>query len=445
MRYLLNLAYLSLLLVAAPWLIWAAIRHGKYRQGLPQKLLGLVPRLDQTGSLRIWLHAVSVGEVNLLKPILHRLICAHPDAEIVISTTTKTGFELASRQFDKHTVFYFPLDFSWAVRTAISRLNPDLLVLVELELWPNLLMEAERCRVPVAIVNGRLSDRSTRGYLKLGVLTRRWFSSVHLVAAQSQTCALRFQQIGVPKERVRFVGSIKFDGANSDRSNSRTTEFRRLAAIEDDDVVFLAGSTQHPEEKLVLAAWQNLVSEFPKLRLILVPRHPERYGEVARMLDVACVDWKARTSMSSGDRHASPVILVDTVGELGAWWGVADIGFVGGSLGSRGGQNMIEPTAYGVATCFGSNTRNFRDVVQLLLNSDAAVVIHDGTELECFVRRCVANPEFRTEIGTRARRLVSQQRGAADRTVDLLTELIHATRQAPAKSDQQHRAKRKPA
>ena len=443
MRYLLNLAYLSLLLVAAPWLIWAAIRHGKYRQGLPQKLLGWVPSLDQTASPRIWLHAVSVGEVNLLRPILHRLICANPDAEIVISTTTQTGFELASRQFDQHAVFYCPLDFSWAVRTAISRLKPDLLVLVELELWPNLLMQAERCGIPVAIVNGRLSDRSTRGYLKLGALTRRWFSSIRLVAAQSQTCASRFQLIGVPEEKVRFVGSIKFDGAQTDRANSRTSELRKLAAIEGDDVVFLAGSTQQPEEALALAAWQNLVSDFPKLRLILVPRHPERYSEVARMLDASGIPWQARTSMSKGSCSASPVILVDTVGELGAWWGTADIGFVGGSLGSRGGQNMIEPTAYGVATCFGPNTRNFRDVVQLLLNSNAAVVIQDGTELEQFVRTCASNLEFRTELGMRARRLVAQQRGAADRTVELLTELIQTTPKVAAAIDGQ--PARKPA
>lgn len=420
MRYLLNCIYTLLLFFALPILLYRAIRHGKYRDGLEQKLLGRVPEFSPT-SQRIWIHAVSVGEVNLLRPLIRRLLRSRPACEIVISTTTKTGFELARKKYDSHTTFWCPIDFSWAVSNAFDRVKPDMLVLAELELWPNLLAEAKRRDVPVAIINGRLSDRSTKGYLRVSRLMPNWLSAVRTVAAQSETCAERFRKLGAAN--VEHVGSIKFDGAESDRNNPRTQELKELAGIKTHDCVLLAGSTQHPEESIALRVWQRLSTEHPNLRLILVPRHPERYAEVRKLLEESGVAWQARTELQPGSTP-TPVLLVDTVGELGAWWGTADIGFVGGCMGSRGGQNMIEPAAYGVATCFGPNTRNFRDVVQLLLAHAAAQVVQNEDELEEFVRRCISDPAFRSEIGNSARRLASEQRGAADRTVELIASLL---------------------
>ncbi len=437
MRYLLNFIYVLLITLASPWLLFAALRHGKYRDGLSEKLLGLVPRME-TDRQRIWFHAVSVGEVNLLSPILQRLESRLPGVDIVISTTTKTGFALAKRKYGSKAIFYCPLDFSWAVSNAFDRIRPDMLVLAELELWPNLLSAAGPRAVPVAIVNGRLSDKSSKGYLRLGSLMRNWMSNVSVVAAQSDTCAARFRQLGVTEHNVHTTGSIKFDGAESDRNNPGTKLFRKLANVQDHEKVILVGSTQAPEEAMAISVWQRLVAQHPNLRLIVVPRHPERYNEVRQLLDSAGVQWAARSELSENNVANAPVILVDTVGELGGWWGLADIGFVGGSMGARGGQNMIEPAAYGVATCFGPNTRNFRDVVQLLTAAGAAEVVCDEQQLETFVRTCLADAEFSHGLGSRAAELVAQHRGAADRTVELLTDLLPGTLKVDSRQFDNH-------
>ena len=423
MRYLLNLIYGLLIAVASPWLVYSAIRYGKYRDGWAEKFLGLAPAQEHSEARRIWFHAVSVGEVNLLEGLLERLRTVN-DIEVVISTTTRTGFDLAKKKYPKHAVFYGPLDFSWSVKNAFRRLKPSALVLVELELWPNLLMEAGRLEVPVAIVNGRLSDKSTRGYLRLGALMRSWMSNVTFVAAQSDVCGERFVQIGVAEDSVHAIGSMKFDGANTDRGNPQTRAMAELFEVTKDDVVFVAGSTQSPEEAMAIRVFEGLTRDYPHLRLILVPRHPERFDEVARLLDETDFSWKRRSEITSGDTCSAKALLVDTIGELGAWWGCAQIGFVGGSFGSRGGQNMIEPTACGVATCFGPKTKNFRDVVKQLLDSKAAEVVENEEALATFVKRCLNDVEYRTQLGRRSRQLVLGQRGSTDATLELLLREI---------------------
>ncbi|NLF70332.1 MAG: 3-deoxy-D-manno-octulosonic acid transferase [Candidatus Anammoximicrobium sp.] len=426
MPYLLNLAYLLLLVVCLPWLLGTALRKGKYREGFGAKLLGRVP-IRQGAERCVWLHAVSVGEVNLLGPLLVRLEQQHPDWVHVISTTTKTGFELAKKKYAPRTVFYCPLDFSWAVRTAMKRIRPNLLVLAELELWPNLIWAAKRHGAKVAVVNGRLSDRSFRGYRRVRPFVARLLQSLDAIAAQNDEYAARFCQLGARPEIVQRTGSIKFDGAQTDRDNSKTRQLAEAAGIEPDDIVFLAGSTQEPEEQLALAVYRELAAAYPRLRLIVTPRHPERFQEVAELLGRSGLAWQRRSRLDEGggDPQAR-VLLVDAVGELGAWWGTARIAFVGGSMGTRGGQNMIEPAAYGAAVSFGPHTSNFRDVVGLMLQRQAAVVVADREQLAAFVRRCLAEPEFADDLGRRARQLVLEQLGAADKTCQILESLMSA-------------------
>lgn len=424
MAYLLNLVYLLLLVVCSPWLVCAAVRKGKYREGFRAKLLGRVP-IRQGTERCVWLHAVSVGEVNLLGPLLVQLEQQHPDWVYVISTTTKTGFELAKKKYAPRTVFYCPFDFSWAVRTAMKRIRPNLLVLAELELWPNLIWAAKKHGAKVAVVNGRLSDRSFRGYCRIRPLVARLLQSLDSIAAQNDEYADRFCQLGARPGTVQRTGSIKFDGAQTDRDNPKTRQLAELAGIRPDDIVFLAGSTQEPEEQLALEVYRGLVPAYPQLRLIVTPRHPERFQEVAELLERSGVAWQRRSRLeeSGGDPQAR-VLLVDAIGELGAWWGTARIAFVGGSMGTRGGQNMIEPAAYGAAVSFGPHTSNFRDVVALMLQREAAVVVADREQLAAFVRRCLAEPAFADELGQRARQLVLEQLGAADKTCRLLQSLM---------------------
>ena len=426
MGYLLNLLYLAAILVASPYLLYAAIRYGKYREGWRQKLLGSVP-LRSGKNKCIWLHAVSVGEVNLLAPLIARWDAQYPDWECVISTTTLAGYALARKRYAPRTVFYYPLDFTWSVRRAIRRIRPDLLVLAELELWPNLVAAAKKYGAKVAIINGRLGDKSLRGYQRIGFLTRKTLEQIDLIAAQNEEYARRFRLLGALPSAVAVTGSIKFDGALADRKNPATRRLAALAGIQETDQVFLAGSTQEPEESLAVAAFSKLASDHPKLRLILVPRHPERFEDVARMLDKSGLPWQRRSTIeSAGLNPQARILLVDVIGELAAWWGTAHVAFVGGSLGKRGGQNMIEPAAYGAAVSFGPNTWNFRDVVAMLLARDAAVVVKDGNEMEAFVRRCLDNSDYGEALGQNARALVLEQLGATDRTVELLSGLVAA-------------------
>jgi len=428
--WLLSCVYLALMLVALPWIVWSAVRHGKYREGFAQKLLGRVPR-RRGASQCVWLHAVSVGEVNLLGTTLASLKRCHPGWELVISTTTKTGYELACRKYaSEHTVFYCPLDFSWAVNTALRRLRPDLLVLAELELWPNLIRGARNYGARVAIINGRLSDNSLRGYRRARPLVTGLLRKIDLIAAQNEETAERFRQLGADSARVTVTGSLKFDGAVTNRDNPRSQELRELANLATNDAVFLAGSTQAPEEQYAIEIYQTLSAKYPQLRLILVPRHPERFEEVAQLLERSGATWVRRSELSrsrEGGRRQSirqSILLVDSIGELGAWWGTATIGFVGGSFGSRGGQNMLEPAAYGVATCFGPNTRNFRDIVGQLLAVEGAEVVRDREELEQFVRRALDDSAWATQLGQRGQELVLDQQGATERTVALLLSLM---------------------
>jgi 3-deoxy-D-manno-octulosonic-acid transferase len=427
MSYLLDAIYVAVLAFVWPWFLYQRLRRGKYREGWADKLLGSVPQRRGERPC-LWLHAVSVGEVNLLEPILQRWRTLHPDWDIVISTTTQTGYALACRKYRGLIVIYCPLDFTWAVRRAMRRIRPTLLVLAELELWPNLIAAAKAHGAKVAVVNGRLGEKSFRGYQRIRWLTQRVLRQLDLLAVQNEKYAERFEYLGARKATIALTGSIKFDGARTSRENPESKRLAQLAGIAPDDIVFLAGSTQEPEEQIALAVFQQLAAEYPRLRLILVPRHPERFEEVASLLARSGLPWQRRTQLTPDSCPLSPgprILLVDAVGELGHWWGAAQIAFVGGSLTRRGGQNMIEPAGYGCAISFGPNTWNFRDVVATFLQRDAAVVIRDEQELEAFVRRCLAEPAFAQSLGRRAQQLVFDQQGAADKTVALLDGLNH--------------------
>ena len=452
MPYLLNLIYLLLILFSLPWLLWQAVRKGKYREGYAAKFLGLVPRRASNKTC-LWLHAVSVGEVNLLAPLLKMIEQQRPDWECVISTTTATGMALAKKKYPRQTVFYCPLDFSWAVSAAMRRIRPDVLVLAELELWPNLIRAARRSGARVAVINGRLSEHSFHGYRRIRPLVARLLRQLDVIAAQDETYAERFRLLGTWPERVCVTGSMKYDGAQTDRANPTTRRLAALAGFAADDIVLLAGSTQEPEEAMALDAFRTLSPQWPQLRLVLVPRHPDRFNAVAKLLDASGIPWQRRTNLGtqtndecgmmndesttqgSAVRHSSfiihhssslpvpRVLLVDAVGELGAWWGTAQIAFVGGSLGSRGGQNMIEPAAYGAAVSFGPNTWNFRDIVAMMLAHDAAVVVGNGEQFTAFVRRCLQQPDYAATLGERAKMLVLSQLGATQRTFQILDTL----------------------
>lgn len=430
LSYILNVIYLLAAIAYSPFLIYAAVIKGKYRSGWMQKLCGQVPQRDGNRPC-VWLHGVSVGEVNLLATLVLQLESRYPQFEYVFSTTTAAGFELAKQKFKGRHVFNCPIDFSWAVKNAIRRIRPNVLILGELEIWPNLINEAKRQSISVAVVNARLSQNSFGGYRRIQSVIRPVLQQIDLIAAQSDEYAERFLLLGAPRQNTVVSGSVKFDGANADRKNPRTIELAALAGISPSDLVFLAGSTQSPEEELALDVFRELSRQHPNLRLILVPRHPERFDSVAKMLRREGVRFKRRSQLPESSPQHERILLVDTIGELGAWWGTAQIAYVGGSMGDRGGQNMIEPAAYGAAVSFGPNTKNFRDVVQQLLDRDAAVVVKDREELKNFVERCLQDAAWQRSVGQRAKSLVAENRGALQRTIRCLSPLIERVDDGP--------------
>ncbi|GIW88666.1 MAG: 3-deoxy-D-manno-octulosonic acid transferase [Isosphaeraceae bacterium] len=433
MRYVRDVAYLVLLLLAAPVLLFKAWKQGKYREGWSAKLWGKAPRrLGQRPCL--WFHAVSVGEVKLLGPLIEQWQRRHPDWDVVVSTTTATGLELARRAYPDLITFYAPLDFSWAVRRAVERIRPSILALVELELWPNLIEAAARAQARVAIVNARLSAASFRGYRRLGPLLRSTLRRLDLVAAQSQDYADRFLALGVERNRVLTTGSIKYDGLESDRGNPQTIALRQALGLKTSEIVFVAGSTMEGEEAAALDAYQALRRQHPGLRLVLVPRHPDRFDAVAALIDAKGEPGWRRSHGVPAPRGAEPppVLLVDTLGELSAVWGLADIAYVGGSLRpGRGGQNVMEPAAYAASVIFGPYTENFREATDRLLASHAARRVSSADQLREALRADLEDPEAAHERGQAARRIVLAQQGAAARTAAALDELIAPPRSTP--------------
>ena len=418
MSILFNLIYLLVMVIFSPWLLWRIIVQNKNRRGWSAKFLGHVPRRTSDAKC-FWFHAVSVGEVNLLKPVIARIRQERPDIEIAISSTTETGRKLAAEVFPDDITFFCPADFSWAIKRTLRRLRPDQLILAELELWPNLIRITSARSIPISVINGRLSEKSARGYRKFGFLFQPIFQKIDWIGAQSSDYAQRFVENGCAAQKVTVTGSVKFDGVRTDRNNAATLELKAVAAnfgFAGDDFVFIGGSTQLEEDLLVADAYKILRKTHPQLRVILVPRHPDRVSRLCSELENRDISFALRSSQqTTSDQDA--ILIVDVIGELSAWWGMADAGFVGGSMGSRGGQSMIEPAGFGVPVCFGPNTSNFKSTVAPLIENEAAEVVHTGHQIETFIKWSIEMRHLAQAMGARAQKVVTQNVGAADRTV----------------------------
>lgn len=432
--WLLNAAYLLLLIAIAPVLIFRRVMHGKYRRGWTEKLTGRLVRRHPEQTC-LWFHAVSVGEVLQLQKVLEESQSRFPDAEIFLTVTTETGYDVALTKYPNYTISFYPLDFTWAVNRALSAIRPDLIVLVELELWPNLILIARRRQIPLVLINGRMGEKSFRGYLRLKPLMQRLLSSFDFLAVQTETYGDRLKALGAPADRVIVTGNIKYDRVEFDRNQPKTQELRSAFGLQQSDTVVIAGSTQDPEETYAIQGWLKLREEYPHLRLIIVPRHKERFDEVAGLISQLGCDAIRRTDPSSSGRQASekPVVaLLDTLGELAACWGLADIAFVGGSLTNRGGQNMIEPAGYGAAVLFGPNTWNFKDITEALLSQNAARVVRTSDEMRDTIRYLLQSPDEAHRLGDAARSFVASQRGATKRTIDLIEGVVRQQNQRSA-------------
>lgn len=370
---------------------------------------------------------MSVGEVNLLAPVMAELKAIDPGLEIAISTSTETGYELAQKKYPSQAVFFCPYDFSWAIANVINQIRPSAIVLAELELWPNMISVARSRDIPVVVINGRLSENSFAGYRKFRWFTQPIFRGLSYVFAQTEAYASRFEALGCPPGRIAVSGSVKFDGVQTNPSNARTNALAKEAGFAADDFVFVAGSTQLEEDLIAADVFAELKSKHPKLKMVLVPRHPDRSIALQKKLADRQIKSTLRTQLKSS-REPVDVLIVDVIGELGSWWGRANSAYVGGSMGEREGQNMIEPAAYGVPVSFGPRTKNFRDVVAQLKQADAVTVVENAGRLRAFLEHCITSPRQAREIGQRGQRVVEENRGASKVTAASIAGLVKTSR-----------------
>jgi 3-deoxy-D-manno-octulosonic-acid transferase len=414
MRHLYSLLLHLLLPLVLARLWWRSLKAPGYRRRIAERF-GWFNGPETWGGL--WIHAVSVGEVQAITPLVWRLLAEHPQLPITITTTTPTGSVRVHEQLDGQVFHvYCPYDLPWSLRAFLRRVRPQALLMVETEIWPNLLHACRDNGVFTVLANARLSERSARGYARLGEFARHTFGGIDRVAAQAQADADRFAQVGVPRDRIAVTGSIKFDQAMPGSLVERVEVLRREWGGRP---VWIAGSTHEGEDEQVLFAHHKVLSRFPNALLILVPRHPERFDRVVGLCKRERLSLVRRsTGIQCGAE--TQVYLGDTMGELPVLLGSADVAFIGGSLVETGGHNMLEASAQGVPVCFGPHVFNFATISELLLAEGAARQVDDAAQLAECVIAWFTDASRRAQVGENGRRVVDMNRGALDRLLALI-------------------------
>lgn len=414
--------YSALVLALAP----LALAAFTWRYGLRRTLRGLGERFSfglvpfPIGTKSLWIHAASVGEVRAVEPFLRALRGRLPDAAIALTTTTVTGKELAVRLGLADQVRLAPLDAGFCVGRVLDLWKPRALLLVETELWPNWIRAASRRGVPVAVLNGRLSDKALGAYLLLKFLWSPLLKRLFAVGAQSPLHAERFLRLGADPASTRSTGNLKYDAPLPDPASR--SGLRRKYGFRADDKVWICGSLHAGEEESVIAAFDELRAADPALRLVLAPRHLDRVGgAIRRLLEKSGLSYRLR---SMGAQTDALVLVLDTLGELAEAYGVADWAFVGGSLVVHGGQNPLEPARWGVPVVFGPNMQNFQEMSELFLREGAALRVQDAAGLKEALRSWLADPSRAAAVGGAARRVADSQRGAVENNLRLLENAL---------------------
>lgn len=395
---------------------------GKWHSGFLERFSffseAIKKRIDHPKN--IWIHAVSVGEVIAIAELIRRLKAKYPGYQIVLSTSTKTGHQLALEKFsDKAVVLWSPLDFRWAVSSFIRLIKPKIYVVAETELWPNLFDRLYAGHVPILLINGRISDNSYGRYLKIRWLLKRYLGYVSALCMQSELDVTRILAIGAPQDKVKNIGNVKFDDLPEDK-----VYLPEDFGFEQNDSLWIAGSTHPGEEQIVLRVFKNIKTNFPSLRLVIAPRHVERAADVERIIEEEGMSFVRFSQMKSAKKNPNSVVIVDTIGHLRALYSLATLVFVGKSLTVQGGHNIIEPAFFSKPVIVGPHMQNFRDVMLAFKNDNAVVEVQDAQGLESAVLRLVSHPEQMAELGKKARQVIFRQEGAIKRSMEIISHFL---------------------
>jgi len=439
---LLNLAYALAALVGWPVYLFLLATRKKYRHKCWQRW-GFVPKFAaparQVGRpaaqtqrpaaqqpQRFWVHAISVGEVEAARTFVPALAAAYPQAEIVLSTTTKTGMERAAKLFPDRPLFHFPIDLAPCVLLALARVRPTAVIQVESEWWPNFFLLARLRGVPVMAVNVRITEKSRDRYRTVGALMAAAFNSAAAIGVQAEVYRERLESLGADGSRIRVTGQMKHDGVTFADEVPGAADLAREIGIEKGEQAFVAGSTGPGEEDALLAAYRDARRMFPRLRLVIVPRRPENFDDTARTILAADMGVVRRSGTGGweGPKHLPPVVLGDTMGELLKWYALADLVFVGRSLVPIGGSNPMEPGSLGKALLWGPHMFNFPEEAAALIEAGAAREVAEAADIAAALVDLLTHGERRRQMGEAARAAIRRMQGATARNIDLVRRAL---------------------
>ena len=428
MYLLYSVATCLVLIALAPYFLYQALRHNKYVGSLGQRFGNLPVSFNLDADESIWVHAVSVGEVLAVRPLISELRKRYPRLRIFLSTTTRSGQELARRTVsDADGVFYFPFDWTFSVRRTLDIVKPRLFMMVETEIWPNLLRECRRRGIKTMMVSGRISFRSFPRYRLVRPFFRRVLADIDRCCVQGEETARRLVALGADRGKIIITGSLKFDSLEPlpapGRGSSRVLRFFRVSATRP---VLVAGSTVKGEDELVIRAFNRVrsTSAGSSALLVIAPRHPERFAEVERLCRQEGLATIRRTELPIDSEPKADAVVLDSIGELAQVYQIATTVFVGGSMVPAGGHNILEPAIHGKPIVFGAHMQNFSEIADAFLGNGAAVQVRTERELEEAILALMSDPVRRARLGAAARALVDANRGAKDRTLAVVAELL---------------------
>lgn len=415
-----NLLLLILSLVSFPLVIIFFIMKPKLRAGFWQKI-GCYKRLNSTKPT-IWIHAVSVGEVNAVEQMIKRLYKEMNNYNLVLTTVTKTGQDMARKKLANYTyeIIYFPYEFLFSILIAISVIKPKLVVVAETEIWPNFSYMLNKKKIPLVMINGRISPNSYKGYKKIKYFIKTILNKYTLMLMQSKDDKTRIINLGATPSKVELMGNLKFD-IEPPLSDQEIIQLKENLNINNNTKVLIAGSTHKGEDEIILGVYKKLLEEITDLKLILAPRHPERLSNVESLITSFGFKYEKRSKERGFNNNN--VILVDTMGELGKLYSVSDIAFIGGSFSGTGGHNPLEPAIYNVPVITGNSIFNFKDIYKFMLENKSAILVNKENELYLTIKKLMSNDKIYSEISLNCQKVFKHNRGAIDYCIDKIKSL----------------------